>query len=138
MALSTAIYTLLHNNATIEAAVSDRIYPGIVPFDGGLPCIVYEVGDIVPDNNQTSDYNWDRVSIQVTAITTQYNLSETYGNNIRTALSRYSGTVESEVINTIIFDSMNPGYDPDFTVGVSPTGQGVFMRTCNFTLIRTA
>jgi len=137
MALSTAIYTLLHSNATIEAAVGDRIYPGVVPFNAALPCIVYEVGNIDPDPTKDDDYVWDRCEVRVTAISTQYALSETYGTAIRTALSRQSGTVDGEKINTIIFDGMTPGYDPDFTLGNSPVGGGVFLRTCNFTLIRT-
>jgi hypothetical protein len=137
MALSTAIYTILKNNATIAAAVEDRIYPGVVPFNAALPCLVYEVGTITPDPTKDDDYVWDKVDVTVTAITTQYALSETYATNVRTALSRYSGTVDSEVIHTIIFDGMSPGYEDDFTIGNSPTGQGVFTRTVNFTLIRT-
>jgi len=137
MALSTAIYTLLHNNATIAAVVEDRIYPGVVPFNASLPCIVYEIGDIQPNPTQDDDYVWDRVNVTVTVITTQYLLSETYATNVRTALCRYKGTVDTEVIETIIFDGMQPGYEPDFTIGTSPTGQGAFTRTVNFTLIRT-
>ena len=138
MALSTAIYTILAGNGTLAAAFGTRIYPAVIPFDVALPCIVFEVGDIQPDYNQTSDLNWDRVNITVTVFTTKYALSETYAGNVRTALSRYSATVDSEVIDTIIFEGMNPDYDPDFTIGDAATGVGVFIRTCNFTLIRTA
>lgn len=137
MALSTAIYTLLHNNATVEAAVGDRIYPGVAPFNASLPCIVYQVGNIEPDPTMDNDYVWDRVTIDVAVISTQYTLSETYATNVRTALSRQSGTVDSEVINTIRFDGITAEYIPEFTIGDSPVGGGVFIRTVNFTLIRT-
>jgi len=138
MALSTAIYTILHDDATILAAVTDRIYPGVVPFNAALPCIVYEIGDCVPDYNQTSDLDWDRVNVTVTALSTKYATTETYANNIRTALSRYSGVVSSENIETIIFEGWTPGYEADFTIGDATQGIGVFTRTCNFTLIRSA
>jgi hypothetical protein len=137
MALSTAIYTLLHNNVTLEAAVSDRIYPGIAPFNASLPCIVFDCGDIQPDPTKDDDYVWDRCTVVVNVITTQYLLSETYATNVRTALSRQSGTVDGEDIETIIFDGMTASYEMDFTVGGTPTGQVVFIRTVNFTLIRT-
>lgn len=138
MALSTAIYTILHNNATIEAAVGDRIYPGVAPFNASLPCIVYQIGNIEPAPTADDDYCWDSVTVEVAAISTQYTLSETYATNIRTALSRQAGTVDGEVINTIKFDGMTPEYVPDFTIGDSPIAGGVFIRTVNFTLIRTS
>jgi hypothetical protein len=137
MALSTAIYTLLHNNATIEAVVGDRIYPGVAPFNASLPCIVYQIGNIDPSPTMDDDLVWDSVTVEVAVITTQYTLSETYATNVRTALSRQYGTVDGEVINTIKFDGMTAEYLPDFTIGDSPVGGGVFIRTVNFTLIRT-
>jgi hypothetical protein len=138
MALSTAIYTLLHNNATIEAAVHDRIYPGVAAWNAALPLIVYKINGIEPDPTKDDDYVWDKVSISVAAISTQYTLSETYSTNIRTALSRQSGTIDSEVIEDIIFDGLTVEYIAEFTTGDTPTGQGVFLFECNFTLIRTS
>ena len=137
MALSTAIYTILKNNSTISTAFSTRIYPGIAVREPVLPCIVYDIGNIIPDPNATSDLNWDRVDVEVTVIALEYSDAETYATNVRSALSRYIGTVDTEKINTIVFEGMSPGYDPDFTYSGSTTGMGVFTRTCNFTLIRT-
>jgi hypothetical protein len=138
MALSTAIYTLLYNNATIAAAVGDHIYPGVAAFNAPLPLIVYKINGIDPDPTKDDDYVWDKVSISVAAISTQYTLAETYSTNIRTALSRQSGTVDTEVIETIIFDGLTSDYVRDFTTGDATTGQGVFIFECNFTLIRSS
>jgi hypothetical protein len=138
MALSTAIYTLLHNNVTIEAAVGDRIYPGVAPFNASLPCLVYKINGIEPNPTKDDDYVWDKVFVSVAAISTQYTLSETYSTNVRTALSRQFGTVDGEEIETIMFDGLTVEYIPDFTIGDSPVGGGVFIFECNFTLIRTS
>lgn len=136
MALSTAIYTILHNDAMIEAVFSTRIYPGLSAKDPVLPVIIFDIGDCIPDPNQTSDYNWDRVDLSVKCIALEYSQAETYADNVRTALSRYSGTEDSENINTIIFEGFSPDYYPDFIYSGVTTGAGVFVRTANFTIIR--
>ena len=133
MALSTAIYTLLSADATISAAFGTRIYAGIAPMEVALPCIVFDIASITPDYNQTSDSNWDTCQVTVAVISTKYSTTETYAVNVRTALSRYSGTVDTEKIE-IKYDNEASGYDPDFTVSASATGVGVFVRNMNFTI----
>lgn len=137
MALTVAVYTILKTDATIAGVFSTRIYPGLAAMNTVLPCLIYDIGDIVPDTNQTSDLNWDRVNVTVMVVALKYSDAETYAANVRSALSRYSATVDTEKINTIIFDGMTGGYDPDFVYSGATTGVGVFTRTLNFTLIRT-
>jgi hypothetical protein len=138
MSLSHAIYDILHADTTIHGVFTHRIFPGVARADTILPCIVFDITNITPDANATSDYNWDRVNVSVTVIADKYSNCETYATNVRTALNRYSGTQDSEVINSIIYEGESSGYDENFTVSNATQGVAVFTRTCNFILIRTS
>jgi hypothetical protein len=137
MALSTAIKTILTNDATITAFAADRIYPGIAPFNVNLPFIVIKIGNKTPDRNQTSDDDWTRCEVEVDVVSKFYTDTESYADLVRVALNRVSGTVDSEVINTIIYEGESPEYYERLTEGGTTTGQGVFERQVNFTLIKT-
>ena len=136
MALSKAISTILNNDATITAFAADRIYPGIAPFNVNLPFIVVKVGNKTPDRNVTSDFDWMRCEVEVDVVSKFYTDTETYTDLIVTALNRYSGTVDSEVIDTIIYEGETAEYYERLTEGGTTTGQGVFERQINFTLIK--
>ena len=138
MALSTAIYTLLHANATIHTAFTHRIYPGVAPMEVTLPCIIFDIGDIQAEHTASTDTAFDRVALTVTVIDSTYSDVETYAQNVRTALDRYSGTSDGEVIEIILYENQQPGFDPEFTYSEATTGVGVHTRTVNFTLIRKA
>ena len=138
MALSTAIYTILHNNATVAAVVGTRIYPGIVPENVALPCIVYEIDNIVPTLTNTTDLNLDDCTVTVTVMSTKHADTETYAGYIRTALYRYQGTVDSERVEDIEYQSQSAGYQDDKTVNTATKGVGVFWRQLNFSLKRQA
>lgn len=138
MALSIAIYNLLHADGTIHGIVTHRIYPGMAIKDPVLPCIVFDIGECVIDHNKTSEYSWDAIGVSVTVIALEYSDAETYATNVRSALSGYKGTQDSEKID-VRCDSIGPSeYLPDFTYSGAVTGMGVFTRTVNFTIFRTA
>ena len=136
MALSTAIYTVLRLNANVLSTFGTNIYAGVAPHDTSLPCIVYEIQNIAPTIAIGSDSDWDECAIVVTVVGTKHSDVETYAGYIRTALQSYSGTVDTEKIDTVKYESQSASYDPDWTNPASPAGVGAFMRTLNFTLIR--
>jgi hypothetical protein len=136
MALSTAIKTILTNDATITAFVEDRIYPGIAPFNVNLPFIVVKIGNKTVDRNKSYDFDWTKCDIEVDVVSKFYTDTETYADLIRVALNRVGGTVDTEVIDTIIYEGETAEYYERLTEGGTTTGQGVFERQVNFTLIK--
>ena len=136
MAISTAIRTLLHDNATIHGIFVHRIYPGVAPMEVVLPCIIYDIGDIQPTQTASTDVGFDRVVVTVSVVDTTYSDVETYAQNVRTALDGYSGTTDSELIEKILYEGQEPNFDPDFTYSEATTGVGAHTRTVTFTLIR--
>jgi hypothetical protein len=136
MALSTAIKTILTNDTTITAFVEDRIYPGIAPFNVNLPFIVVKIGNKTVDRNKSYDFDWTKCDIEIDVVSKFYTDTETYADLIRVALNRVDGTVDSEIIDTIIYEGETAEYYERLTEGGTTTGQGVFERQINFTLIK--
>jgi hypothetical protein len=136
MALSTALYTLLHNNASIVGVMATRIYPGVAPMDTALPLIVYEIDNILPTIAIGALNDFDNIQVSVQVVGTKHSDVEIYAGYVRTALDGYTGTVDTEAISSIVYNGQEPSYDPDFIVSSAAQGIAVFIRTLNFTIIR--
>ena len=132
MALSIDIYTILRANASLVTAVGTKIYPVIAPEKVTLPCLVYTLTSLNPNETKPYDNLYDECYVTVTVISNTLADAEAGGNLVRTAMVNYTGTIISDKIHGITMISQNWQYIPDMSYSASPSGVGVFAVESQF------
>lgn len=115
MNIGAGIYGILSGDATLTAIVSTRIYPDVAPQNADNPCIVFseQTGEFsdTHDGGSHLDTNLAQIDIYTATITDRTTLSD----RVRTLLDRYSGTVNSVVIQSMqlvySFSTVEPQFD---------------------------
>lgn len=114
MSVSKHIYKKLWNTSNIQSVVDTRIYPDVAPQGTDFPCLVYSKTSIEPNDTKSGASTNDRINIQLDVYGTTYQQTETLSTRVRTALDRYSGTLESITFQQVVFiDDSNEGKDED-------------------------
>lgn len=126
MALSVDIKAILVANTTLYAAVADRIYPVIAPEKPTLPCIVFNLNSLTPNENKSFANKFDECNITVTVIATTLTAAETYGNLVRTAINRYSGSISPDKIISGNVLSQSWELVPDYAYQGATSGVACF------------
>lgn len=117
MSVSKHIYKKLSTTSNIQSAVDTRIYPEVVPQGSEFPCIVYSKTSIEPNDTKSGASTNDRINIQIDTYGETYQQTETISGRVRTALDRYSGTLEGITFQQVVFiDDSNEGRDDDRNV----------------------
>lgn len=114
--IEAAIFDVLRLNSTVNALVSERIYPQIVPQNTSVPAIVYiQVSGI---RNHTLSGTDDMVYSrwQFTVIADTYAQLRNLSDAVRTALDNLDNTVGSVVVQCGHFIDESDGIDT--TAGV--------------------
>lgn len=98
-----AVYSILANDANVRTEVGARIYPTFIPENITFPAVVYRITDKQPQDTKdgvigsidtlTLDIYHDRASETIDI-----------ADVLRTALDRYRGTVQSVVIDRIVYE----------------------------------
>jgi hypothetical protein len=98
-----AIYGRLSADATLIAMLASNtsIYPEVAPQNAANPCIVYS--ESTPEFSDTKDgvSHLDSNIIQVDIYAQTMAQRNTIGARVRTLLDRYSGTINSIVVQSI-------------------------------------
>lgn len=107
--IGDVIYSILSADSNITDVVSTRIYPVIAPEQAANPCIVYSLRTEPEDNKDGAGiYHY----FLVLDLFGGYNELRTLANTVKTAIDRYSGTVNSVVVDKIILRSVvDNGYN---------------------------
>lgn len=105
MKYGKAIYGILSNAASVTAVVGTgdncRVYPLIAPQEKRFPYIVYTVVSIDPDDSKDGVSKLDNFIVQVSCFGENYNQTATLAGNVRTALDRYTGTINGVEVDGV-------------------------------------
>lgn len=107
-----AIYNLLRTDSDITNLVSSRIYPQIASQGADFPFIVYLLVDVDPSDTKSGVSTLDQSRYDIVVASKTYSEVSTITELVRSRLDRYSGTVESVVIDSIQFQSVDADNDP--------------------------
>ena len=103
MSAGKAIYGILSANAGVAALVSTRIYPDIATQDTAFPFVVYQIEGTTPSDTKDGVSKMDMVDFAVMAYAKSYTSAQDIASACRTALDRYSGTMQGVAVDSIIF-----------------------------------
>ena len=109
MSAGKAIYGILSANAGVTALVSTRIYPDIATQDTAFPFVVYQIEGTAPSDTKDGVSKLDMVDFAVMAYAKTYTNAQDIASACRTALDRYSGTVNGISVDSIIFKDQQSG-----------------------------
>lgn len=113
MSYKQAIHDIMSNDVNVTSLVSTRITPEFARQDETKPFIVYSVTDINQVQTKDNANSVDLVSFIVMCFSTTSLQVETLAGYCRNALSRYSGTIGSETVNTVIYEGESNDYIED-------------------------
>ena len=100
--ISQAIYSILKNNAGVAALLGTKIYPITTPQETEVPFCIYQTST-EPTKIKNSASPLDLINVDFVIFDDSYQGGRAIVTAIRTALDRYSGTVESNVIQETFF-----------------------------------
>ena len=116
-----ALYGILATDAGVLSVASNRIYPEIAAQGSELPLVVYRFSNLIPSDTKSGVSTLDSESYVIVAIAKSYTVSTDLSDKIRTALDRYSGTVNSVEVQSIEFTGYDSDYDADNAVYTTVT-----------------
>jgi phytoene dehydrogenase-like protein len=111
--IGKAIYGRLQAVSAVTALVSTRVYPDYAPQNATYPFVVYRLTNNLPSDTKEGPSVLDTAQVTVEAYAATYDAAINVAENVRTALDRYSGTIESIVIDSIRF-SNSQSFDMNF------------------------
>ncbi len=117
--MEKAIYAILAADAGVNAIVGTRIYPGKLPQGVTLPAIVYGRITTGPNHASGNTPGLRSAFIQTTcydeddATQSAYEGADVLGKAVKSALSRYSGTIAGIVVQQIFLDDERDTYEFD-------------------------
>lgn len=114
-----AIYSILVNDADVNAIVSGRIFPQIAAQGAAFPFAVYVLQDTSPSDTKSGVSTLDEVRYDIVVAAETYAEASDLTEKIRLALDRYTGTVAGIVVDSIQFIDLDVDNDPDTETYVS-------------------
>lgn len=108
--IGDVIYSLLSNDIDVSAIVGTKIYPYVAIENIKYDYIVYDDMAVEPTQCKGEQSSLDTVTVQIELYTETLADLEDLGNKVRTLLDRYSGTVETVVVQSISFTAEDSGY----------------------------
>ncbi len=113
MNVGQIIYGILSATAGVTSLVSTRIYPDMAPQNATFPYIVFQKLSTQPTDTKEGASPLDKILVQIDCYSGSYDTSHTIAAAIRTALDRYSGTINGHVVDKIIFSNDSSGSPQD-------------------------
>jgi len=111
--MERALVEILEDDAPVSAIVSDRIYPNVAPQGKQVPYIVYSRINTEPSDTKSGTSKLDRVAVDLDFFGNNYKTLRDLADKSRTALDRFSGTKQSQVIDKIVFTDQRSTFDND-------------------------
>lgn len=111
--IGKAIYGRLQAVSAVTTLVSTRIHPDYAPQDATYPFLIYKIIGNLPSDTKEGVSRLDTVQVSIETYASTYDSANTIAEAVRTALDRYSGTIEAIVIDSIRF-SGSQSFDMNF------------------------
>lgn len=109
MNVGQIIYGILSVNAGVSALVSTRIYPDNVPQNVVFPYVTFQLLQTQPLDTKEGVSPLDTLLVQIDCYAQNYDTAQSITAAIRTALDRYTGTINGHVVDKIIFSGQSSG-----------------------------
>lgn len=116
MNIGNAIYNILSNDATITGIVGTSIFPLAAPDGTDLPYITYFKISHNPNKNKSREKTIETLRIQIDNFAVSNTAASALADAVNSALSYYTGTVESINIDIITFEDENDLHEVDSKV----------------------
>ena len=126
MLVGKAIYSILSDNAAVDALISDRIYPNVAKQTSAFPFVVYQVTGDDPTDTKDGVSPLDENAILVMCFSQTYTQASDLADKVRIALDRVDGTYEGVELQGIQYLSYNEDFD------VKDDDDGVYVKSLNF------
>jgi len=107
-----AIYSILTNDSDVSALIGTRVYPQVAAQEAAFPFVVYVLQDNTPSDTKSGVSTLDEIRYDIVAAAETYSELTDLTEKIRTALDRYTGTVEGVVVDSIQFTELDVDNDP--------------------------
>lgn len=137
MKLSDAIVYILENNASVAGVIGTRVYPDAYPTNLPLPGITFTVDNITITEHKDGYTDWDDVDVTFTLLTKTRTAGELLSGYVRTAISRYSGTVGTTGVTFHTANHRGESWDYDRDSSrweTTDKGRGICITELNFRL----
>jgi hypothetical protein len=85
----------------------------MAPQNAAFPYIVFQKLSTRPTDTKEGASPLDKILVQIDCYSGNYDTSHTIASAIRTALDRYSGTINGHVVDKIIFSNDSSGSPQD-------------------------
>lgn len=108
--IGDVIFSLLSNDATVSGLVGLKIYPYIGNDNIVYPYIIYDQTSLQPTDTKDGVSELDVVSYDIEIYTKNPADLTTLSNAVRDVLDRYSGTVNTKLIDSIRYLGENSGF----------------------------
>lgn len=126
MLVGKAIYSILSNNASVDALISDRIYPNVAKQTSAFPFVVYNVTGDSPTVTKDGVSDLDENAILILCYSQTYSQASDLADKVRTALDRVDGTFAGVELQGIQYLSYNDDFD------IKDDDDGVYVKSLNF------
>ncbi len=107
--ITDGVYAFLHANATIIAAVGDRVYGGTLPQNGERPCILFQVVTMNPLSQLAGKAPLDRTLFQFDIYASTYEEAREIAGDLRSVLEGYVGLMGTHTVRSVAV--IDPGSD---------------------------
>jgi len=111
--IGDVIYNLLSNDGPVSTLVDTNIFPFLAIEDIPAPYIVFESGGVEPTDTKDGVSCLDKEVWDVSMYSETLAEVEDLADKVRTVLDRYSGTVETLVIQSTTFQGEDGAYDDE-------------------------
>ncbi len=116
MAAPAAIHGILQGATPVTDIIGNRLFTVYAPVETPKPLQVYAIDDLRPTETKDSSRELDIVPVSLMSYSTSYDELHDLMNKSRNALVRFSDTINSTEIDSIILESQKDGYDTDSKV----------------------
>jgi hypothetical protein len=128
--ISTAVYYILANDATVASKVSNRIYPNKAVQSSAMPYIIYSVVSKVPTDSKDNGTGFDRNRVQIDIVDDSYTNNELLASYVRTALDGKKGVYGGTTILQSIYDN-----EVDVNANFTEDSEQIYHKAVDFIII---
>jgi hypothetical protein len=111
MTIEARMYTYLSTHTDVKALVSTRIYPIVIPLEGRLPALAYQVLSDPPLETHQGVIDFHRIGVQFTAQADTYEDAVELSDTLNDAMEAWQGAVTGFFITRCVRRSVMDGYN---------------------------
>lgn len=108
--IGDVLYNLLSNDVDVSAIVGTNIFPFLAVENVNYPYIVFSQSGLEPTNEKDGVSCLDKIEVEIEMYSETLAEVEDLADKVRVLLDRYTGTVETLIIQSATFLAEETGY----------------------------